>query len=321
MKGVMQHSSQSRTVLTIFPFKPMKSVATPFVLNHSSLEKIFSSFHVHPQGLPQNPRNRDLILFAFRGCLPTETLKGWATKVNLELISVDHLHMRCTLGIWDPTNQRIFVAPGSTIPHKSQADLSAARKGKLRGKGSNQMEPGYYTDLTKGEHLLGKPNGHQALRQTANRFYRRSLVGLPYTEKSPLYFGNPYDNLHCGWNLDGVEEGYSSAGCLVVAGIPHCSSQPSSQENQGPWKIFHDLLYMAKQKTFPLLLLPWAIALAALETTAPKMGGLKRNLVFGSSGQTVKDLQKILSEKSIYLGRINGQMDARTYRAWQAVRL
>ena len=292
-----------------------KKPLSPLVLSHTKLVKIFAAFHVYPE--PPEPGESGLILFAFRGCLPAKTINGWSASLKLKPASLDYVHMRCTLGIWDPQRKRLFAAPGSTVPYKAQVEIAAARKGKLRGKGTNQLEPGFYTDLSKGEHLQGKTNGHQALRQTAGRFYRRSPTGLPYTEASPLYFGNPYDNLHCGWNLDGLAAGFSSAGCMVVAGIPHCPRRPDRKVDQGPWKIFHNLLYAEKQSRFPLLLLSFQTLFSAVAKPTMHATGLRRNLVFGSSGEAVRELQRFLSERSLYLGKINGDLDVRTYRAWK----
>lgn len=275
---------------------------TSFSLDSAGLETLFRAY-----GIPRP--DAGLVLFGLRGCLPLEVPKGWVTSVKLAPAKVDHRHMRCTLGIWDPARKKLFAAPGSTVPLKENVEKAAAKG----GKGSNRMEPGYYTDLTKGEHLQGKLNGHEALRQTAGRFYRRAPSGLPYTAESPLFYGNPYDNLHCGWNLDGLEQGFRSAGCMVVAGLPHCPRQEKPVPNQGAWKTFHDLLYQAPQESFPILLLPAKEALSAI--------GAKRNggrLVFGSEGEAVRALQKKLAASGHYRGRAHGRLDARTYRAWNA---
>ncbi len=237
----MKHLSQDRTK----ELAPIKTPNKNYFLDSKNLELIFQQLHIP---IPES----GYILFALRGFEPSRSIRSstsshstlnWSKKISLINHGVDHIHMHCTLGIWDRKNQRIFAVFGSTVPHKSQVDKAAARAGKAKGKGANQLEPGFYTDLTKGEHLQGKVNGHQALRQTASRFYRRSPKGLPFSEKSPLYFGNPYDNLHCGWNLDGKKPGFSSAGCLVVAGLPHCPRREDVHENLGAWKIFHDLIY------------------------------------------------------------------------------
>lgn len=278
-------------------------------ISHSTLEKLFEGFRV-----PLPEAKDDLVLFALRGCLPVAHA-GWSASVKLRLSPIDHVHMRCTLGIWDRRNRRVYASPGSTVPHRDNVEKAAARKGGMRGRGTNQLEPGYYTDLTKGEHLQGKLNGHAALRQTANRFYRRSPTGIPYNAASPLYYGNPYDNLHCGWNLDSAAAGFSSSGCMVVAGLPHCPRHERPLPNRGPWRIFHRLLYGAEQERFPLLLAEAGAAEAFLG------GGSagKAHLVFGSEGPEVKALQKRLEDKGAYLGPAHGRMDVRTYRAWKKI--
>ena len=282
--------------------------SAPFVLNASSLERLF-----HAYGLPLP--SHGLVLFALRGALPETLPSGWVRSMRLRLVPVDHVHMRCTLGIWDRAGGKIFAAPGSTVPYRENVEKAAARKGKSRGRGTNQLEPGFYTDLAKGEHLQGKTNGHQALRQTAARLYRRSPGGLPFSAASPLYYGNPYDNLHCGWNLDGRGSGFSSAGCMVVAGLPHCPRRADAPSNRGPWKAFHDLLYAGPQTGFP-------IVLANAGEAARLMDGEGRTaLTYGSEGERVKALQRKLAAEGRYRGRITGRLDARTYRAWKLPRI
>jgi hypothetical protein len=289
-------------------------------LDSAALERLFALWNVP---LPA----KGLVIFALRGALPQgpqAATRGWARTAALRLVTPDHLHMRCTIGLWDRTGKRLFVAPGSTVPHRDNVLKAAARKGVMKGRGTNQLEPGYYTDLTKGEHLQGKPQGHAALRQTGFRFYRRAhLAGtasghkLPlYTARDPLYFGNPYDNLHCAWNPDPLTEGFRSAGCVVVSGWPHSprlpDAKPRPNKNAGAWKIFHDLVYAAPQKTFPLLLLPAEDAAAALNAKNPVP-----HMVFGSEGEAVKTLQKKLAAKGLFGGRITGRLGVSTYRAWK----
>ena len=290
-----------------------KSASPAFTLSHASLEKLFAGFHIRPEG-------DGMLLFGLRGCLPVQSPEGWIASAKVRPAPVDHIHMRCTLGIWDRKGKRVFVAPGSTVPHKDNVEKAAARKGRAKGRGTNQLEPGYYADLTKGEHLQGKRNGHQALRQTEYRFYRRSRTGVPYPDSAPLFYGNPYDNLHCGWNPDGKAAGFSSAGCMVVAGMPHCPRREDQAENLGPWKIFHDLLYAVGQKTFPILLVTGAAAeeVLAYGATHAKSGtGPAHHLLYGSEGEAVAALQKRLAARGSYRGPITGRLDARTYRAWK----
>ena len=280
-----------------------------FRLDSDSLARLFAGY-----GLPLPPDG--LVLFALRGALPGRNPAGWVRSLAVRPAPVDHVHMRCTLGIWDRKGRRLFAAPGSTVPHRDNVLKAAARKGRMAGRGTNQLEPGYYVDLAKGEHLQGKRNGHQALRQTASRLYRRGPKGLPYGPTSPLYYGNPYDNLHCGWNLDGKGPGFSSAGCMVVAGLPHCPRRDDAPEDRGPWKIFHDALYAVPQRTFPLLLVPAADAARVLSGRARQGSAL----TYGSEGEAVKALQRKLKESGRYRGRITGRLDARTYRAWKRPR-
>jgi hypothetical protein len=278
-------------------------------LSHETLERLFSAYQLPVPG-------DGLLLFALRGCLPVGKVPGWSRSISARLAPVDHIHMRCTLGIWDRRGRRVYAAPGSTVPHRDNVMKAAARKGRAQGRGTNQLEPGYYTDLTKGEHLQGKRNGHQALRQTAYRLYRRSRTGLPFTAGAPLFYGNPYDNLHCGWNLDGKAPGFSSAGCMVVAGMPHAPRREDAAENRGPWKSFHDFLYAARQGSFPLLLLPAGEAAASLA----RGHAARTSLIYGSQGEEVKALQRRLAAQGRYRGRPTGKLDARTYRAWKQPR-
>lgn len=322
-----------------------------FTLDDAALARLFALWSVP---LPVE----DVVLFAVRGAVPVEEPSGkagWTERATLVLTPPDHIHMRCTIGIWDRRARRLFVARGSTVPHRDHVLKAAARKGGMKGRGTNQLEPGYYTDLTKGEHLQGKPQGHAALRQTGFRFYRRAhLGGQPvspvgtaadgdpkgrppaaplYTDRDPLYFGNPYDNLHCAWNADPDAPGFRSAGCLVVAGWPHSPRLADARPNSGAWKTFHDLLYAAPQQSFPLLLLPAAEVEAALNARGgkgrPPGSGVRadhagpprtpdtRRLVYGSRGEAVKALQRDLAAQGAYTGRITGHLGASTYRAWK----
>lgn len=284
---------------------PKRKQSAPFLLDSAALDRLFRAY-----GIPLPPEG--LVLFALRGGLPEKAPAGWARGIRVQPVPVDHIHMRCTLGIWDRSSGRLFAAPGSTVPHRDNVLKAAGRKGRMKGKGTNQLEPGFYTDLAKGEHLQGKANGHAALRQTASRLYRRAPGGLPYTARSPLYYGNPYDNLHCGWNLDGKAPGFSSAGCMVVAGMPRCPRRADAPTDRGPWKAFHDSLYAVPQRDFPILLLPASEAGRVLNGP-----GGKTALTYGSRGEAVKSLQRRLAAQGKYRGRATGNLDARTYRAWK----
>ncbi|MBF0431803.1 MAG: hypothetical protein HQK83_11020 [Fibrobacteria bacterium] len=271
-----------------------------YLLKHKTLLQIFKRL-----GL-KHPSQR-LIIFAFRSFVPKGVCKAWQAQCSIKPAKLNYTHMRCTVGIWDQERGRIFIAPGSTVPHKTQAESSALKN----GKGANQLEPGFYQDYQKGFHLEGSARGHQALRQTKPQFIRRTEIGIPYTTHDRLLFSNPHDNLHCAWNLSPDTPGFSSAGCIVVAGQPHLPSEASSGPNRGHWKTFHEYLYQTKQNRFDLLLLD-----------APLLKGLliqnaHRPLVcYGSKGKAVKEIQKKLIALECYSGPVNSHMDTRCYRAW-----
>ncbi len=299
-----------------------------FTLDSAALERIFANWNIP---VPK----AGIVLFALRGCTPhpppqsspngKETKGGgWVKSVLLESVTPNYVHMRCTIGAWDRETGRIFAAPGSTVPHRDNVRKAAARQGTMKGRGTNQLEPGFYADLTKGEHLQGKPQGHAALRQTANRLYRRApefrKAAPLYTTRDPLFYGNPYDNLHCAWNVSPDQEGFRSSGCVVVAGWPHCprlarlpDARPRENKNAGAWKTLHDLIYAAPQRKFPLLLLGGRDVGRALSGS-----GSKARLCFGSEGEAVRALQRRLKAAGFYKGSAHGRLDARTYRAWNA---
>jgi len=269
-------------------------------VNHKILQLLFSRFHI---SLPADK----LVLFAFRGFSVQAPYAGWKKNWQLKTARVDYRHMRCSLGIWNTATKKIFLAPGSTVPYAYYVERAALRG----GRGANQLEPGFYTDFKKGEHLEGKPDGHEALRQTAPRFVRRTVSGTSYSGKDRLYFSNPYDNLHCAWNPDLNRKGYRSAGCLVVAGMPRCKRHAKPTQNRGYWKVFHRIIYGTRQKKFSLLLLESVQVKAALENKEDKT-----LLCYGASGEAVKSLQRDLKKRGIYKGPVTGILDARTYKAW-----
>jgi len=275
-----------------------------FEINGNTLRRLFRIWNVP---LPKE----ELVLFGLRGSIPLKPAKGAALSARLKLVKPDYQHLRCTLGVWNQKTDKVFAARGSTVPHRDNVLKAAARKGVMKGRGTNQVEPGFYQDLRKGEHLQGKPMGHAALRQTGYRFYRRSHHAPPYTHRDPLYFGNPYDNLHSSWNLNGSQAGFRSSGCLVVAGLPECPRLPDPGINRGAWKTFHDLIYASLQKGFPLLLLPASEARAALTEKSAKT-----RLCYGSQGESVRDLQGWLRQKRLYAGPRDGKLGVAVYRAW-----
>lgn len=265
-------------------------------LNINSIKHLYQSL-----SLPM-PKGWNVV--ALRGCILPDAPHSLQETWNVQKSPLNYENMRCILGLWNPNSKQFFLVPGSTVPLKENV-LKGLNK---KGKGVNQMEPGFYTDLILGEHLQGKPRGHVGLRQSASRFFRRTERGIPYTSEDKLYFANPYDNLHCAWNLDPSNKGYSSSGCMVVAGLPHCP-RISKDPHQGHYKKWIELILKSKQKNFSLLLLNFEMALNIWENH-------QNPLLFGSMGADVKILQQELKKKGLYKGPIHGILDARTYKAW-----
>lgn len=293
----------------------MQTSLPTFSLNHDSLTTLAQTYGL---ALP----DAGLVLVGLRGAEPKASAAGMRSQFELQVHGVDYQSLHCTLAIWDRHQKQCFAALASTVPHADQVDKAAARKGKLQGKGTNQIEPGFYSDLTKGEHLQGKERGHAALRQTAYRFYRRSKHRAPYRSSDALFYGNPYDNLHCSWNLNGKEPGYSSSGCLVVAGLPHCPRIADSGKNQGAWKIFHELLYAAPQKQFSIFIVSGKEAQSILlEAKTNTKGKPNPRLIFGSRGEAVTKLQNKLIQSGHLKGKPTGWLGTSTYRAWNAAGL
>jgi hypothetical protein len=280
------------------------SQPTVFTIDSDRLETLFQTYQIP---VP----TQGLALFALRGAKPESQVLDWVPQIQLTGTAVDYRSLHCTIGIWDSAGKRIFPCLASTVPHADQVALAAAKVGAMKGRGTNQMEPGFYQDLVKGEHLQGKLRGHQALRQSAFRFYRRSHHNAPYRSSDPLFFGNPYDNLHCAWNLAGQEPGYSSAGCLVVAGMPHCPRQSGSGENQGAWQGFHERIYAVSQKSFSLLLVSGLEVSRIFAEAKPKP-----RLVYGSKGEAVRGLQASLIQSKVLQTKLTGYLGQATYRAW-----
>ena len=125
-----------------------------FAISHASLARLFAAYRLQPEG-------DGIILFALRGALPVKGVSGWAKSISLRQAGLDYVHMRCTLGIWDRRGQRVFAAPGSTVPFKDNVEKAAARNGRAKGKGtkadlelmSKDIE-GYKQSITEAEGLM-----------------------------------------------------------------------------------------------------------------------------------------------------------------------
>lgn len=191
-----------------------------------------------------------MILFGFRGALPTD-VDGckFGREHGLVVKEINYTNPRCTLGQWLPTDGKIALFPGSTVPHRTYIKAAFA----ANGVGANQMATGFFSDYRKGVHKPGKVTAHNAFRQTKGRPIRRTSDDYDYQNDDRVEFANPFDNLHAAW-CQGVNAiNYASAGCQVIVGFPKCA-KPNHKADVGPWKIFREYAYSIAQTSFPYVL-------------------------------------------------------------------
>ena len=246
----------------------------------------------------------EMIFFGLRGCLPIQdTDHTFRTEHMVEVVGIDYVHPRCTLGQWRP-NQGIALFPGSTVPHRNNV-RSALDQG---GTGCNQLMTGFYDDYRKGVHKAGQPTGHEAFQQNHKLPIRRTADDLDYDADDRVEYMRPYDNLHAGWSMGVDHDRFSSAGCQVVVGYPKCEKLDNKPDT-GPWKVFKENAYSISQDSFSYILLTGNYVQGVVFTNFPE---LESRLRFGSQGGVVEELQTKLKELAYYVGDIDGDFGPRT---------
>lgn len=242
--------------------------------------------------LPDN----EMVFFGLRGCLPIDPEDhSFAASRSVQIADVNYVNPRCTIGQWLPAKKRLAVYPGSTCPNQ---DCVRGAKGR-GGEGANQLLTGYYT-FVKGMHHIGKPSGHQAFRQEELRVVLRNVDDMDFDFEDRADQGNQADNLHCGF-CAGLDRGYSSAGCQVVAGFPNRNDGRTRES--GPWAFFRQAAYALNQASFRYVLVRGNEAEAMAQDLKLRRPALMR---FGSKGEEVRTAQKKMRE----LGLINFVPDA-----------
>ena len=92
-----------------------------FSLKDATLRRLLASNHFeHREGM---------LLFGLRGALPINE-KDWEPGAEklLAVATVDYLHPRCSLGIWDPGDKTLSLMPGSTVPAQKHITASVATR-------------------------------------------------------------------------------------------------------------------------------------------------------------------------------------------------
>ncbi|MGC2352887.1 MAG: peptidoglycan-binding domain-containing protein [Candidatus Udaeobacter sp.] len=227
-----------------------------------------------------------MVFFGLRGCLPVDPEDhSFQPSRTLKVAEVNYVNPRCTLGQWVPASKRLAVYPGSTCPNQACV-IGARGRG---GQGANQLLTGYYT-FVKGVHHPDKGSGHQAFRQEETRVVLRNVDDMDFDFQDTADPGMQADNLHCGF-CAGLNGGYSSAGCQVVAGFPN--RLDGQTRESGPWAFFRQAAYALEQKSFRYVLLHGTDVEAMAQDPDLVRPALMR---FGSHGEEVRAAQNRLRE-------------------------
>lgn len=233
-----------------------------------------------------------LMVFGLRGTRPiSPNFDTFKTEHTIKENPVNYNTPNCTIGIWNPIENKIALFPGSTVPH-----INYIKKQKEKLVRANCMMSGFYDYYEKGIHNPNPKHAHKALKLATNIFLRRSFNDLVYDNNDIVEVGNPNDNIHAAYcdTLDGI---YSSAGCQVIVGQPLCTARNNSP-NTGYWAKFYDIIYNKTIQTrFDYSLFRFADAYIVSQQLNQPM---EARLRFGSKGNLVKDLQDALAKKGYF---------------------
>ncbi len=248
----------------------------------------------------------EMIFFGLRGCLPVAAQgTSLAATQALKIVALNYTNPRCTIGQWKLQDESVAAFPGSTIPAIRYVEISVHKE----GQGTNQLLPGSYW-FVKGVHHAGKPSGHRAFLQDGNRIYLRTTDNTTYDPSDTPDTGNPGDDLHAAFG-NGLGGLYSSAGCQVVMGYPHCEA---GNVDTPPWPTFRDNAYRLQQTLFNYLLLDAADAAAvAADPVTPRplrlRCGSHEDALPGSPG-VIKEVQEALIREGYLTGEPDGSFGA-----------
>ncbi len=255
-----------------------------------------------------SPKAGRLIFFGIRGALPIEINgTGFASAQQLRFADVNHQYMRCTIGQFDTSNDRLAVFPGSTVPHIKNIS-KAARRG---GLGANMLMLGHYA-YSKGPHPRPPKRGsHRAFRQASWFPVWRSRDDHDYELDDMIDNEGAFvwDNLHSAYNDNIDRPRFASAGCQVVCG--HGESPRGNGNERGPWRKFVSHAYGTRgnQPKFSYYLFSAAEVAMVTGRTDDRIWC---SLRFGSSGDLVKQAQAKLIDDGFPLGTPDGDFGRNT---------
>jgi hypothetical protein len=271
-----------------------------FKLTEKLLSGLFAAAHY---AVPDD----DIILVGIRGCIPIDSGNAAFTAgPMLEYVGTDYLHMRCTIAIWR-RGKGIMLFPASTVPYRDQVRAGIAKG----GAGVNQLALGFYHGAhgyARGAHKVNEPNRrHRALRNESILPVWRTADDADYDGDDRLFINAiPYDNMHCGWQMDPAAPYYSSNGCQVIAGRPQVLARDWGSE-EGAWKRFIEHIYGAAQTRFAYALFSGREVLRA--ATLPANEGLRPSVRFGSSGPLAEIVQDALIKRGYPVGAAGSDGD------------
>lgn len=278
-----------------------------FIVTDGVLNKLFQINHY------TIPEECSLVFVGVRASLPADTdNNSFAVAQTLNTRDVDYRNMRCSILQWKRNTKEVAAFAASTVPGFN--NIIGFRDKPPRN--SNCLTPGFYKNYEKGKHRPKKQqNWHDAFRQNGQPLaIRRTFDNAVFDNFDEISISTGCDdNIHCGWTMDDDGANYSSAGCQVIKGIPFCESTMARQtDNLGPWKVFKDNGYSVAQTSFPYALFNSA---EVFKVAGGAGKPISTKLLFGSSGDTVTQLQTILIDKNLLAGTLTGVFDTRTFNA------
>lgn len=282
-----------------------------FALTHDVMQSIFdaNSFeHALTTGLSSFAPHQSRVIFGLRGCgiVDRAQLAKPLKTISLKETKIDHLNMRCIIGVWDRQNQTVSAHEGSTAPHLSYMqiyraylhlkgdivvnDAAISPEDKIKEEDRSKWLSNWRTNqLGQGLHLMsfGSHAGRPSLLTQHKDWFgpvkrARNDLGYRYSDWD-VSSGRVVDNIHPAWSFDGIN--YASAGCNCIHG------------GGGRWPYWGQISNFLRElagASDPQGTFAYAIVTgreARLHAQNPGEPSLRR-LRFGSSGQEVLALQE-----------------------------
>jgi len=228
------------------------------------------------------PVRNTLVVVGLRGCVLAgdDDHHDFTDTIACVEARPDHMSLRCTLVLWDTTQDRVAAFRGSTVPNGTYL----TRYIRDRSPRSNMLLTGAYHYIT-GTHR-GMPG---ALRMAQPSFrVLRPVLGKSRVEltRADRFDGPaaPPDNIHPAFRQASSRPAFGSAGCQTVQG----SYSKSTGQRWGPWAVFQARAGLLEGTTrFDYVLLTGREA--RLAATHPDVDLWR--LRFGSKGPAVRELQ------------------------------